>query len=203
MSVAGRVFTVPPGLSFLDELARAVLSGALIGGQQAGSSTAGTTSKASDAAIANNIALGDPMALGDVTILLPTRRAARQLQQSFLDASKQSALLLPVIRPIGEASEDLTLLHALSSREEALGDASVPPAVGELERRLVLATLVLQWSEALADAMCDGLGDRADPAIAGARTPAQAMHLARELARLIDMVETENAELSRPRKPGA
>lgn len=172
-AVAGRVYTIAPGVSFLDELARAVLTGTFASGE---------------------LAL-DPLALGDVTILLPTRRAARQLQQSFLDASRQNALLLPVIRPIGEASEDLTLLHALMSREGVLGDATVPPAVGELERRLVLATLVLKWSDTLRDVPVDAT-DRAVLQAAGARTPAQAMHLARELARLIDMVETENAELS-------
>lgn len=178
MTVNGRVFTVPPGLSFLDELARAVLGGAFSSGQL----------KLDPVAF-------DPMALGDVTILLPTRRAARQLQQSFLDASKESALLLPVIRPIGEAAEDLTLLHTLMTREGVLGDADVPPAVGELERRLVLATLVLRWSEALRDRNLQGASDRTILQAAGARTPAQAMHLARELARLIDMVETENAAL--------
>ena len=172
-AVAGRVFTVAPGVSFLDALARAVLTGEFAQGE---------------------LAL-DPMALGDVTILLPTRRAARQLQQSFLDTSHQNALLLPAIRPISEASEDLTLLHALMSREGALGDASVPPAIGELERRLVLATLVLNWSDRLRDRDVP-LTSRSILQAAGARTPAQAMHLARELARLIDMVETENAELS-------
>lgn len=172
-AVNGRVFTVAPGISFLDALASAVLTGEFATGE---------------------LAL-DPMALGDITILLPTRRAARQLQQSFLDISRRSALLLPTIRPIGEASEDLTLLHALISREGTLGDATVPPAVDELERRLVLATLVLRWSEALRDRDAP-LTSRAVLQAAGARTPAQAMNLARELARLIDMVETENAELS-------
>lgn len=172
-AVAGRVFTIAPGLPFLDELARAVLTGEFA---------------------SSELAL-DPMALGDVTILLPTRRAARRLQQSLLAASHQKALLLPVIRPIGEASEDLTLLHALMTREGALGDGSVPPAVGELERRLVLATLVMRWSDTMRACEVDETSREALQA-AGARTPAQAMHLARELARLIDMVETENAQLS-------
>lgn len=172
-AVAGRVFTIAPGLPFLDELARAVLTGEFA---------------------STELAL-DPLALGDVTILLPTRRAARRLQQSLLAASHQNALLLPVIRPIGEASEDQTLLHALMSREGVLGDGGVPPAVGELERRLVLATLVLRWSDAMRARDADETKREALQA-AGARTPAQAMHLARELARLIDMVETENAQLS-------
>src|SRR6056297_1315952 len=127
--IAGRVYTVAPGVPFLDEVARAVLSGTLARGELA----------------------FDPLSLADVTIMLPTRRAARSLSQAFLDASPHGALLLPAIRPIGEASEDLTLLHALMSRDGALGDLTVPPAVGELERRLVLATLVLRWSDALRD----------------------------------------------------
>jgi len=174
-AVAGRVFAVAPGVSFLDELARSVLTGTFA---------------------SKELAL-DPLSLSDTTILLPTRRAARRLQQSFLDASKENALLLPAIRPIGEASEDLTLLHALMSREGALGgDATVPPAVGELERRLILATLVMRWSDTMHARSEDGASDREILQATGARTPAQAMHLARDLARLIDMVETENAELS-------
>ncbi len=67
----------------------------------------------------------------------------------------------------------------------------LPQAVSEIERRLVLTMLVLQWSRAQRrDA--DGaafLGPHATAA--GANTPAQAAHLAAELGRLMDMVETE------------
>ena len=59
----------------------------------------------------------------------------------------------------------------------------------------MLATLVLKWSDAMR-ARDVAETDRDVLQAAGARTPAQAMHLARDLARLIDMVETENAELS-------
>ncbi len=48
--VASRVFTVPPGKPFLDCLAQAILSGA----------------------IAPGISRNDPLALADITLLLPT-----------------------------------------------------------------------------------------------------------------------------------
>ena len=46
------------------------------------------------------------MELADVTLLLPTRRATRALQEAFLRPRAARALLLPRIRP-GEGSEDL------------------------------------------------------------------------------------------------
>jgi ATP-dependent helicase/nuclease subunit B len=171
---AGRVFTIPPGTAFLDTLARAVLAGHFSGAGDGGD---------------GGLSSSDPLALADTTILLPTRRACRQLSEAFLEASDSDALLLPTIRPIGEANEDVTLLSSVSGREGFERAAEVPEAIGELERRLVLAMLVMRWSEALRG------GDDGDAA-AGARTPAQAMHLARELARLIDMVENENASLA-------
>ncbi len=67
--------------------------------------------------------------------------------------------------------------------------------MSEIERRLVLTMLVQRWSQTHAPRTGDAahLGDHA--AAAGANTPAQAAHLAAELARLMDMVETENVPL--------
>jgi ATP-dependent helicase/nuclease subunit B len=174
---SAQVFTIAPGVSFLDALARAVLDGAFAGG------SSGQT-----------LAPHDPLALGDTTILLPTRRACRQLSEAFLTASERDALLLPTIRPIGEANEDVALLDSVIGREGRASAGDLPDAIGELERRLVLAMLVMRWSEALRGDAAQS-GGLTNPA-AGARTPAQAMHLARELARLIDMVENENASLA-------
>lgn len=167
---SGAIFTVPAGQPFLSALARAILNGDLprAGGQKPG-----------------------PLDLPDITILLPTRRAARGLQQAFLDISGERALLLPRIRPIAEGEEDLTLLSGLATSPMATPDSGViPPSISELERRLVLTQLVQRWSEAIRPE-----GDDEPYAAAGARTPAQASNLARELAGLIDMVETEGGNL--------
>lgn len=167
---AGRVFTVPPGLPFLDCLAAAILAGDLP---------------------APGGAKPSALELPDYTILLPTRRAARTLQEAFLKASGRSAMLLPRIKPIAEGEEDLSLLAGLVSRDTLAGaDADIPPAISAIERQLVLTELVMRWSAALRGA--DG---GVSPA-AGAGTPAQAANLARELARLMDMVETENVSLA-------
>ncbi|MCL4766411.1 MAG: double-strand break repair protein AddB [Hyphomicrobiaceae bacterium] len=170
-----RLYTIPPGQAFLPALAAAILAGDLPrpgGGPP------------------------QPLDLPDTTILLPTRRAARALQTAFRKASGQRALLLPKIRPIAETEEDLTLLSGLADVTDATPEASgIPPAISELERRLVLTELVLEWSDVMRKAS-PAAGDGLAPyGAAGASTPAQAARLARELARLIDMVETEGASL--------
>lgn len=170
---AARVFTIPPGEPFLPALARAVLTGQLPkpGGQPP-----------------------DPLDLPEITLLLPTRRAARALQEAFREASGKSAVLLPKIRPIATADEDLMLLSGLVDAAET--PAAIPPAISELERRLVLTQLVLKWAQTIAVYDDDPL---APPPYVGAgmNTPAQAASLAKELGRFIDMVETEGAELSK------
>ena len=173
----GRIYTVPPGRSFLEAIARAVLSGDL-------PATGGKSPQ--------------PLELPAITLLLPTRRAARALSESFLTLGGGKAMLLPRIRPISEGEEELTLLSGLAG-DTALGpDAmELPPAASDIERRLVLTELVLKWSQVMrADASPDAAAFLADqPTAAGANTPAQAAHLASDLASLMDMVETENVAL--------
>lgn len=172
----GNVFTVPPGRPFLTTLARAVLAGDLPhpGG-------------------------APPPELSHITILLPTRRAARSLQEAFLQISGKRALLLPRIRAIAEGNEDLALITALAGPDLlGAGGADIPPAVSEIERRIVLTGLVQQWSRALRG-RGDERSDIRQSAVAveaGAGTAAQAAALATELARLIDEVETESVDLS-------
>ncbi|MFM1816256.1 MAG: hypothetical protein RLZ98_2951, partial [Pseudomonadota bacterium] len=83
----GVVFNVPSSSAFLRSLAQAVLNG--------------------DLPRAGGVA-PSPDELPDVTILLPTRRAARVLQEHFLDVAGGRAMLLPRIRAIAEPNEDLS-----------------------------------------------------------------------------------------------
>lgn len=127
------------------------------------------------------------MQLPRVTLYLPTRRATRALQDAFLRASGGRALLLPKIVPIAEGEEDLSLIAAAASDADVHAGA-IPPAIGELERRLVLTSLIRRWTEAMH-------GGRAEATAATAATTAQAAVLAKELAGLMDMVETEDVSL--------
>ena len=152
-----RIYTIPPGRPFLTALADALLTGELPvpGGMRPG-----------------------PLQLADTTLLLPTRRATRALQEAFLRAAGGAAVLLPRIRPIiGAAEEGLgTLAGAEDLATDATGE--VRPAIGDIGRQLALAKLIIAWSEA------EG----------GTRTPAQAAKLARELARLMDAMEIEDVD---------
>lgn len=169
------IFTVPPGRGFLDCLATAILAGDLphAGGRAP-----------------------DPLELAAWTILLPTRRAARAFQNAFLSASAKRtpgtrAMLLPRIKPIAEGNDDLSLLTGASSLDtHGAGPDDIPPAVSEIERQLVLTSLVMRWSQALR-----GGADDTQTLAPGASTPAQAARLSAELARLMDGIETEGASM--------
>ncbi len=173
---SARVFTVPPGRPFLTSVARAILSGDL-------PSAGGHAPSA--------------LELPDVTLLLPTRRAARAMQEAFLVASGGRAMLLPRIRPISEDEEELTLLSGLAA-ETALGpeELELPPAVSEIERRIALTMLVAKWSQSKRSARAHLAGDMAIFAGAAGDTPAKAANLAADLCRLMDMVETEGVDFS-------
>lgn len=173
-----RIFTVPPGRPFLTCLARAILNGDL---PQPGGSPP------------------DPITLPDITLLMPTRRATRSLQEAFLAAGQGRAMLLPQIRPISEGDEELTLLSSLAGLTSALPGASdLPPAIPEIHRRLALTSLVMRWSAVMRSGSGDETGELGGGPVvaAGANTPAQAAMLAADLAKLIDLVETEGASFA-------
>ena len=76
----------------------------------------------------------DPFALADALVLVNNRRAGRVLQQSF--AARESAALLPAIRPLGDLDDDADVWGP----DPASFDA--PPAIDPLRRRLELAALL-------------------------------------------------------------
>lgn len=164
-----RVYTVPVGVPFLPALAKAIVAGNL--------PRPGGTKPS-------------PLDLADYTLMLPTRRATRALQKAFLTSTGLDAVLTPRIRAIAEGDEDASLVSAaaegLNQGREAL---ELPAAVGTLERTLYLMQLVEHWQAATSS--------RQQPGEAATNnTPAQAAHLAAELASLMDEVERENVALS-------
>lgn len=115
---------------------------------------------------------GDRLAMSGLTIFLPTRRACRALAEAFLRVTDGDATLLPRLRPLGEADEDE--IELASFHTGAAGSASavdLPPAIADTRRQLLLAQTIIAR-------------DTATP-------PEQAAWLARELAVLLDQVQTE------------
>jgi ATP-dependent helicase/nuclease subunit B len=167
-----RLFTIPPSAPFLTTLARAILAGALPvpGG-----------------------AKPDPLALPLTTIYLPTRRAARALREAFLAEAENEALLLPRIRALGDPDEEAALMLGAASAAEEDGGAGAS-AIGGIERRIALMRLVLAWTKRLRTE-ARVAHDEFLPA-QWVATPAQASHLAADLARLMDLIEAQEISLA-------
>jgi len=117
-----RIYTVPPGRPFLTALAKALLAGNLPipGGVRPA-----------------------PMQLADVTLLLPTRRATRALQEAFLAAGGGGAMLLPKIRPIIGSGEEPTLFTSALEFAGGVGEAA-PANDGPTRRRQLASNAAAQ-----------------------------------------------------------
>lgn len=164
-----RVFTIAPGSPFLSTLADALIEGRLIPGFRHG---------------------GDPLALAGTTLYVPTRRAARALRGVFAERLGGASTILPVIKPLGEFDEDEA---AFDQEAEDAGAIDLAPPVAALERLLLLAPLVRAWKRHL-PAHVAALFDEEVVVPASA---ADAVWLARDLARLMDEIETEGSDWAR------
>lgn len=117
----------------------------------------------------------DPLSFSSYTVLLPSRRACRTLRDAFLRLSGGDALLLPRLLPLGDVDADEMAMH-LAGDDDAEAALDLPLAVEPLERQILLARLVEKT----------GYAQSFDQAVA----------LARDLARLLDEVQTEGLGFS-------
>jgi ATP-dependent helicase/nuclease subunit B len=152
-----RVFSVPASAPFLRTVVAALVEGRLVDGFEA---------------------RAHPERLAQATLYLPTRRSGRRLREIFLDELGTEAVLLPRIIALGDIDEDEL---AFAEDGEPFGGTApldIPPALGELDRRLTLANLVAAWAKRPVLA----------PQVVGG--PASTLALAGELARLMDDMVT-------------
>ena len=156
MASQPRVFTIPASAPFLPTLIDALLGDRL-----------GLNFKAA----------GDPLKLAAVTLYLPTRRACRLARDVF--RQRTDAAILPRIVPIGDVDEDELAFTEAAGGGNAGAVLDLPPALGGLERKMLLTELIRKWA--------------ASPEMRGggsyslvANSPAAALTLAGELARLMD-----------------
>ena len=121
-------------------------------------------------------AAGDPFQLADTLVLLPNRRSCRALREAFLRVGGGQPMLLPSMRPIGDTDED----ELLVAETPLGGGEEIPPAIPSMRRLLLLARLIR------------------DHAPQGERISLDhATHLAGDLARLLDQVQTEGLDFDR------
>ncbi|EJC74897.1 double-strand break repair protein AddB, alphaproteobacterial type [Rhizobium leguminosarum bv. trifolii WSM2012] len=163
-----RILTIPAGLSFLKTLATTLCDGRLTP--------------------LFRHETDDPLSLSRVTIYLPTRRAVRVLRSEFVDLLGGRSAILPVIRPLGETDDDSGYF------DEALpATIDLAQPLSNTARLLELARLILAWRNKLPEIVRHIHSD--SPLVAPA-SPADAIWLARNLAELIDSIETEDLDWS-------
>ncbi len=157
MASRPRVFTIPASAPFLTVLIDALMNDKLGLGFRPG---------------------GDPLALADVTIYLPTRRAVRLLRETFLDIVKGDAAILPRLVSLNDVDAD-EIMFAEAAGDAEPGALDLADALQGLERQTLLAQLILKWAARITPE------DKAQaPLVAG--NPRAAMALAQDLARLMD-----------------
>ena len=158
-----RVFTIPSDAPFLDVLARAVLNGF----------PSGEPGRPS------------PFDIARLTILVPTRRAARDLERTFFDVSGRNGLLLPRISPLGDIDEELFEFPEFPASSI---DAALPGALSPIGRDLILMDLIGDW------AMLNPQERLAEEIVS---SPRQAVTLTASLAEFLDSLETEDIDPAR------
>ena len=156
-----RVFSVPVSVPLLRTVIAALVDGRLIDGFEARS---------------------NPLNLAQATLYLPTRRAGRLAREIFLDELRTDAAILPRIIALGDIDEDELAFAEGSEQFGGVAPLDIPPRLGELDRRLTLATLVAAWAKTPVSA----------PLVVGG--PASTLALAGDLARLMDDMVTRGVE---------
>ena len=132
--------------------------------------------------LAEKVLSGFPIATEDLsrlTILVPTRRAARALEEKLFALCKRKALLLPKVRPIGDSDEELIA--------EQLPDERLPDAISRTGQLFLMLTLIDEWA-------------RDNPQLPLAAdvnaSRSQALGLAQSLVELVAQLETEEVAVN-------
>jgi len=178
-----RLFTIPAGVDFLECFVQSLLAGRII---------------------PDFPPVDDPISLATARIYVPTQRAARALASELARQTDTGATFLPQILPLGALAEAQP--EGIFEEAATVGQGGFfnLESVPELERRLTLSHLILQWGKAVRRAICyvDENGrfvtDDKEPFLV-AHAPGQAFHLAGELADLIDEMIVEGIEPDRLR----
>ena len=160
------VFSIPASAPFLLVLIDALRAGRLVAGFPASQ---------------------DPLELARATLYLPTRRACRLARDVFLDHLEGDAAILPRIVALGDLDEDEIAFAEAATGGLAEAALALPKTIEPLERRLLLAELILKWANSP-----EVRGTAGSPL--NANTPQAALGLADDLARLMDDMTTRQVK---------
>src|SRR5882757_8714748 len=159
-----RVFSVPVSVPLLRTVIAALVDGRLVDGFEA---------------------LRSPLNLAQATLYLPTRRAGRLAREIFLDELKTDAAILPRIVTLGAIDDD----EASFADQDIRQAFDIPPAFGDLERRLLLAQMITTWAKGIKP-------DDPSQASLVLGGPSSTLELASDLAHLMDDMVTRKVAWS-------
>lgn len=159
------IASIPPGVPFLPTLVESLLNGTLFAGLDP---------------------VENPLALADVTIWVPTRRAVRSLTSEFTSRFPAEVSILPDIRALGEFEED-DLIY------EPGGADRLAPVIAPVQRQIILARLIHGWALSLKPEQ-KALYQGKDIVMPASLT--DAIWFAAELGHLMDTVATEESRWS-------
>ncbi len=114
--------------------------------------------------------------LAQYIIFLPTQRACKKLEEDLLNASKDGAVLLPRMIPLGQVEEDEITLSGI---EESEFGVNLPALVSNEKRQIILTKIISKFYQ-----------DQGNPILTS-----KASSLAIQLAQLIDQIEMEGLDL--------
>jgi len=152
------VFSISPSAPFLKTLVEAILGGQLLA----------------------DWPTNNPFWLSDVTIILPTQRAALAVAEMFATAQK-GASALPDIRTFADTNQEEELFLPLVEPDVQ------PRAISPIERRFLLAQMIKAWAKNHPDAAL------LDP-VSMELNPVRILQMADSLAKLIDDFAIEQAD---------
>ena len=158
------VFSIAPGARFLPTLADAILDGRIF----------------------ENRDISKHM-LADITIYLPTRRAAHVLETLLAEKSGGQAFLMPKITPLGETDDAEFDLAANFPEEDA--ELVLAPSITPLERRLIFTQLIQKWAQTIDRTLVRAGGS---PPLLIPDSPSDALSLAQDLEKLMDGFTVED-----------
>jgi ATP-dependent helicase/nuclease subunit B len=113
------IYTLPHNVSFVDELATAILE----------------------------LFADNPINLSDLTVYLPNRRSVRELEKSILQQTEGRPTLLPSLVAIGDLSDGDEIMS--SSMGPNAGNETLNPPIPELTRQALLTTKILHVAPSL------------------------------------------------------
>ncbi|AKK20161.1 double-strand break repair protein AddB [Candidatus Liberibacter africanus] len=155
------IFTIAPSSPFFKEMIIALLDGKLVENFQYDPS--------------------DPLSLASVTIYVPTKRAIQELRSEFIEITGKKSIILPTIKSLGDITEGNFTADLLLS-------CDLNPPVSNIQRLLELAHLILMWRNKLPNSIKDLYPESP---LSLPISPANAIWLAKNLADIIDTIETE------------